>query len=50
MVQILDQIRNCVERLDIVTDLLIEAARTLASCEHWLQLGLFLELGAGEMG
>ncbi|KAG8698053.1 hypothetical protein FRC08_006168, partial [Ceratobasidium sp. 394] len=39
VVLLLDQIRNCVEQSDVVTDTLIEAARALASCEHWLQLG-----------
>ncbi|KAG8743405.1 hypothetical protein FRC10_012070 [Ceratobasidium sp. 414] len=32
MVRLLNQIRNCVEQSDVVTDMLIEAARTLASC------------------
>ncbi|KAG8709589.1 hypothetical protein FRC09_000584, partial [Ceratobasidium sp. 395] len=39
MVRLLDQVRSCVEQSDVATDLLIEAARTLASCEHWLQIG-----------
>ncbi|KAG9125447.1 hypothetical protein FRC07_007538 [Ceratobasidium sp. 392] len=39
VLRLLDQIRNCVEESDVVTDSLIEAARTLASCEHWLELG-----------
>ncbi|KAG9087135.1 hypothetical protein FRC06_002720, partial [Ceratobasidium sp. 370] len=32
MARLLDQIRNCVEQSDVVTGVLIEAARTLASC------------------
>ncbi|QRW05760.1 hypothetical protein RhiLY_04759 [Ceratobasidium sp. AG-Ba] len=38
VLRILDQIRNCAEHSDVATDLLIEAVRTLTSCEHWLQL------------
>ncbi|KAG8737273.1 hypothetical protein FRC12_017211, partial [Ceratobasidium sp. 428] len=38
MVRLLDQVRSCVEQSDVATDLLIEAARTLASCERWLQI------------
>lgn len=47
VVQILDQIRNCVERSDVVTDLLIESARALAVCERWLQLSTLSNVGIG---